>query len=399
MENNKIKRFYIMPEVWVTVTQSQVFNWIKLISDKNISTDCISITTKKNTDSTVKKIEKSINGKFIEIHDPRRLIVNDIYMTCVLLKFYFKNVFKYKKIIFQTRLGTIGYTYAFLSWLPKAKFIFEGRGAGNEERIHTNSDQKESLKVKIKNFFSETSEKLTLSKSNKVICVSHALKKYYMNKFNLAEKKFHVFPGAADSDLFFYDEKLRSDTRKELNLGSDDIVMVYSGRLEMKWEIPDKIFDFFKDLYARNNKFKLLLITPDVDIANELINDYGVSQISFVRKVNLEGVNGLLNASDVGLLLREDVVMNNVASPTKFAEYMMSGLPVLISKGIHDFAQSIDNTGYGVSVTGLDTILEQEYKKLIASLDVDKVEIAEWSLNNLSKKMFINEYVSLLQTA
>ena len=111
MEKNRIKRFYIMPEVWVTVTQSQVFNWVKLVNENGISTDCISITTKKLSKKNVENIEESIKGNFFEIKNHKRLIVNDIYLSFVLFKFYLKNINKYDKIIFQTRMATVGLTF------------------------------------------------------------------------------------------------------------------------------------------------------------------------------------------------------------------------------------------------------------------------------------------------
>ena len=85
MEKNNIKRFYIMPRVWVTVTQSQVFNWIKLVNERGISTDCISITDKKIPQDEVRKIEESIQGKFIQVHDFKRLLVSDIYTFLIML--------------------------------------------------------------------------------------------------------------------------------------------------------------------------------------------------------------------------------------------------------------------------------------------------------------------------
>lgn len=397
MEKDRIKRFYIMPNVWVTVTQSQVFNWIKLVNEEGISTDCISISSKKHSDQDVKKIEDSISGRFIEIHDYSRLIVSDLFVTYILLKYYFKNVFRYKKIIFQTRILSLGLTYAILKWLPKAKFIFEARGAGNEERIHTSKGKKETLKMKIKIFFSETNEKLIMKRSNKVICVSKALKSYFLNKFKLNEEKFSVFPGAADSELFFYNEGLRNDVRKELDLDSSDILIVYSGRLEMIWEIPDEIFDFFRNLLTKDHRFKLLLITPDVDLANEMIGDYKFENVTYVKKVELPEVNRYLNAADVGLLLREDIPMNNVASPTKFAEYLMAGLPVLISSSIHDFAIDIHKTGYGVVVSSLNEISQEGFEQLLNSLNIDKKEIAIWGKHNLSKGAFIDKYVKILK--
>ncbi len=393
----KVKRFYIMPEIWVTVTQSQVFNWIKLINEKGISTDCVSISTKKNTPDNVKLIEKSLKGRFYEIHNFNKLFINDFYFLFVFLRLYFSHVFKYDKIIFQSRVQ-IGFAYYFLSFLPKVKLIFEGRGASNEERTYSHdTTEYRSLKKRIKNIIFKKEEQFMITKADSIICVSNALKIYYQKRFNIELDKFSVFPGAADSDLFYFNESLRKEVRKSLNFGGDEVVFIYSGRLEMKWEIPDKIFEFFLDLHRKNNNARLMLLTPDVDIANEFINQFNAQNLVSVQSASFSEVNGYLNAADAGLLLREDVIMNNVASPTKFAEYIMAGLPVIVSKSIHDFSALIDSSGYGCSVQYLEKIDDKEYENFEESLQITRQEISEWGEKNLSKKRYINEYVQLLR--
>jgi len=398
MEKNSIKRLYIMPEVWETVTQSQVFNWITLINGNGISTDCLSITSEKIGNEKVKEIEKSISGEFIQIKS-RLMLIGDIFLILFLLKYYFKNKNRYKKIVFQTRLSSIGLTFYLLNvLLPKAKFIFESRAAGNEERKLREKEKNMNLKLRIKGSYFELSEQLMVTESDRIFCVSNSLKEYYINKYNLIDSNFTVFPGAADSNLFYLDKRLRTEVRKEFKLKDDEILVVYSGRLEKKWEIPDKIITFFNDLYAINSKFKLLLITPDINLAKNLIHQYELKEISFIRKVDLNEVNKYLNGADIGLLLREDIPMNNVASPTKFAEYLMSGLPVIISHGIHDFSNVIRNSRYGVVVNNLDGISLKEYTKLSNSLEIENVKIATWGKNKLSKKTFIKKYIESLKS-
>ncbi len=55
-----------------------------------------------------------------------------------------------------------------------------------------------------------------------------------------------------------------------------------------------------------------------------------------------------LAVSDLGLLLRERNSVNRVASPVKFAEYLASGLPVLVSPGVGDCPDIVrrDRVGY-----------------------------------------------------
>jgi glycosyltransferase involved in cell wall biosynthesis len=104
-------------------------------------------------------------------------------------------------------------------------------------------------------------------------------------------------------------------------------------------------------------------------------------------------VNRFLNASDIALLLREDIPMNNVASPTKFAEYLMSGLPTIISKGVYDFAETIYTTNFGIVIEDYQHIEDQEFNMIYNLKDLNRENIALWAKMNLSKEKFISQYV------
>ena len=58
---------------------------------------------------------------------------------------------------------------------------------------------------------------------------------------------------------------------------------------------------------------------------------------------------------DVGLLLRDDLPVNRVASPTKFAEYCLCGLPVLTTPYVGDFSEYVRqfSLGYQVDLSNL----------------------------------------------
>lgn len=63
--------------------------------------------------------------------------------------------------------------------------------------------------------------------------------------------------------------------------------------------------------------------------------------------VQAERVPSLLATCDHALLVREPTLTNRVASPTKFAEYLAAGLPVIISPGIGDFSGLVERQGLG----------------------------------------------------
>ena len=121
--STRIKRFYVLDKVKVTVTQSQVFNWVELLNEQGIETDCVSLTPEKISESQSRKLEESFGGQFYQV-STRTIILNEMNLALVLFRLYLSCRRKYDKIIFQTRLPNIGLTFYLLKNLPKTKFVF-----------------------------------------------------------------------------------------------------------------------------------------------------------------------------------------------------------------------------------------------------------------------------------
>lgn len=398
MKSN-IKRFYILPAVWGTVTKSQVFNWVELVNkNSDIHTDCISLTHKKVDGNQVKSIEDLIKANFFQ-YKTNIPVLGHLYIFYIFLNFYFKNVKNYDKIIFQTRITMTGWAFTILRFLPKVKLIFEARGAAVEERKYVSLGKKVNLKQKLRTIRLKIYERLVITKSNKVICVSNTLKMHYVDKYQLENKtnKLVVFPGAADSTLFFHDEDLRNITRKELGYKDSDKVIIYSGKLSLKWEIPEVVFSFLKALNNQDKDFKFLILSPDQDLCNQLAKKYELIDSIKITKVSFEEVNAYLNAADIGLLLREDTPMNNVASPTKFAEYILSGLPCIISNGVYDYVELINNTNFGVILQDMNKLANNELLKINELVKINRKNISSFGEKDLSKAQYIKTYIELLE--
>lgn len=393
--DKKIKRFYILPSVWSTVTNSQVFNWVEIVNKKSsIETDCISLTGRKIDITKVEKIEEKIQGKFYQRKTKR--LIGHLYSFYVFLSFYFKSVKHYDIIIFQTRVTMLGWAFTALRFLPKVKVIFEARGAALEESKHVLGSQP-TLNHRFRLFRLAVHEKNIVTKSDVVICVSNALEKYYKSKFKIRKNRFFVFPGAADTHLFSYKESLRKKNREKFDYKNTDKVIVYSGKLSLKWEIPDVVFSFFKRVKELDSNFKFLILTPDQDKCKEFVRNYDLINEIVITKVPFEEVSSYLNAADFGLLLREDVPMNNVASPTKFSEYIMSGLPTIVSNGVYDYVDLVNETGFGIVLENMYSLSKDELEKVNSLINIDRMKISDWGVANLSKDKFVNQYINLLQ--
>ena len=179
-----------------------------------------------------------------------------------------------------------------------------------------------------------------------VVCVSKAFRNYLREQYALPDDRVEVVTTAVDTDLFRFDPSIRDETRRRLGVESK-LVLAFCGSTH-KWELPDSALSLLCDLLARDADLHLLAITTQPGETRRALSRTGVPHESVtVTSVPHEQVPELLMAADVGLLIREDNIVNRVAAPTKFGEYLACGLPVLVSEGVGDTAEIVSSREAG----------------------------------------------------
>jgi glycosyltransferase involved in cell wall biosynthesis len=172
------------------------------------------------------------------------------------------------------------------------------------------------------------------TRADHVLCVSTVLRDRLVERHGIDPARTSVVPCVADATKFGLDEAERAAARAELGV-AERFVVVYSGRLGA-WHYSDETFAVVRGLMDADPSVFFLVITPDLDEARALATRTLPAGRYEIRGAAHGEVPRYLRASDLGLLLRAPDPLNEVACPTKFAEYVMSGLPVLISAGIGD---------------------------------------------------------------
>jgi glycosyltransferase involved in cell wall biosynthesis len=152
-----------------------------------------------------------------------------------------------------------------------------------------------------------------------------------------------VIPCLAPEAEFFFDPVLRNEVRSELNILSDDPVYVYSGSLAA-YQRFDETIETFRLALARNPKARLIVLTPELDRARQKCAGLPADRV-ICRSVGHAQVNRYLNAADFGMLLRDASPVNQVAFPTKFAEYSMAGLQVFMGEAPPSCVQAARKLG------------------------------------------------------
>ena len=95
---------------------------------------------------------------------------------------------------------------------------------------------------------------------------------------------------------------------------------------------------------------RLLIMTPNAPTSIRALQSQSQGYIRVIEAAYHE-VNSYLNAADAGFLLREKNPLNEGASPTKFAEYCLTGLPVIMQNTVKDAFEMARSLGNLIELT------------------------------------------------
>lgn len=220
-------------------------------------------------------------------------------------------------------------------WSRRLRFLYDARGdvmaefRGNAIRTGTMGPRVERTLRWLHRIRHEA-----VTRADHVLCVSTALRDRLVAEHGLDPARSTIVPCVADAEKFGPDEEERAAVRGELGV-ADRFVVVYPGRFGA-WHYNPETFAVVRALMDADPSVFFLVLTPDRDEAAALAARTLPEGRFAIRSARHGEVPRFLRAADLGVLLRAPDPLNEVACPTKFAEYVLSGLPVLISAGIGD---------------------------------------------------------------
>jgi len=331
------------------ILHSQGLPLLDYYINKGINCNVLSfeITHKNNSIfESVRKIKERYSKK-IKYHEVRystsKLIPNWI-------KFFYYGVITSRKIIQLENIQVIHARSLMPSIIAlilkkvffyKVKFIYDNRGVFIEEEIYKGHWKNNSLKVAL----FKVLEKLVLKHSDAVVVVSNKFRDYlFSNEFISPKDKVKIFviPNRTTNP---YDEV---ETVPIENKKGTIITGVYSGS-SAKWQNVNGVIEFIKASESSDYQIRFNILTYNPEVFNKLIerNEISSNNVS-IENVEPNEVSVKLRNANFGVMIRENNLINNVASPLKFAEYLNAGLPVVISKGIGDTEEIIKKYNIGV---------------------------------------------------
>jgi glycosyltransferase involved in cell wall biosynthesis len=171
------------------------------------------------------------------------------------------------------------------------------------------------------------------------------------------------------------------------------VVLVYAGSLA-EYHLPDAVARVGALAREHTDAAHLLWVTPDVDAAHRVSRQVGLTPDGFTcLEADHDEIPGLLNAADFGLLLRRRDPVNRAASPTKAAEYLACGLPLLCSAGIGDTSALVRSESLGVVIEDAADLAELRAgvgRLLVAP--TDRKRVGEVARERLARDRFLSVY-------
>jgi len=220
----------------------------------------------------------------------------------------------------------------------------------------------------------EKQERRMMRESSWLIFVSQAMRTFYEEHFQMRFPRSSIIPCATESN-FAPDAARREQLRREHGIG-DRLVICYVGACE-SYQLPDAMCQLFQALQAEFPQAFFLVFSHHREAFLKSFAAHGISPAdSRVMSVKHDEIFNLLQMADIGLLLRDQSIVNRVASPTKFAEYCLCGVPVLAAEGIGDVSALIAQHNLGLIVDVNVLAVDAQMRQFIRDAQTHRGEYA-----------------------
>ncbi|WP_345853968.1 hypothetical protein [Shewanella algae] len=336
-------------------------------------------------------------------------VVNRLFKKGFTFFYFLYLTMRNKRVVIHLRKQTTVIFDILKTIFPnRVKYIVEIEGDALFERdylVNPKNSYKEGhyhCLVKALSIDIENQENL-IRKADRVLVVTQELKNIYIERYSQPSNKFIVMPTGFDVNKFFPSKELRSRARESMNL-NERFVFIFTGNVYYSWQNISsciRLFKFCKKNELVPNPYIIFLIREqDYHIAKHFIEKHNLSEDDFyLGCVPHEQVNYYLNASDAGLLLRDNHPLNKVAAPGKIGEYLSAGLSVITTPYIGNYSGPLAQEDIAILLEDFrdENELLEKLSKLSFSHQDKRTKINVWAKNHFSVQKYKNTYLCLLK--
>jgi len=280
-------------------------------------------------------------------------------------------IYSAKKMEKEDILLIISPQVVLINWLlfrSKQKIVYWFQGVAPEEVLFLYK----GMYAKIKAILFTQVEKYILKKSRLIFFVSEKQLHHYQNKYGYKKDNYIIMPcfNKNMDESCFAASKYQRPT------------FVYAGSM-LKWQCIEETLLLFSKIKERLPEAQLTILTADRNDAHKLLAKNHIS--AEVKYVPVEDLSHEMTKYKYGFLLRDRILINRVATPTKMNSYMAAGVIPIFSDVIGDFRKVFSTLKYAVACN---------YNQPEQLID----RILEIERDTITPDRIINEYRSFFDT-
>jgi glycosyltransferase involved in cell wall biosynthesis len=261
-----------------------------------------------------------------------------------------------------TTAGAIGYLVSKLAGRP---LVLESYEPHAEAMVENGYWTTKRFPYRVLSWF----EKKQAQRAWFIIAANSGMPSYVQKRYNynIPKEKIYAKPACVDLNQFEPDEKVRMEVRKTLNYSPENIVCLYAGKFGGIY-LEEETFELLKTCYDQwGDLFRVLLLTSqDEGYIRKHCERVGLHfEIFTIRFVPHQEVPLMMQAADFAICPVKPVPTKRFCTPVKNGEYWALGLPVIITAGISDDSDIIEQNGTGAVIGSLD---EKGYKEAVSKM-------------------------------
>ncbi|GLI56915.1 hypothetical protein PM10SUCC1_24290 [Propionigenium maris DSM 9537] len=322
------------------IFESQVLKYLNLAKKEHY----VDLMLFRNHETFFKKkeVEEKISKyltKFITLPSLPPLFEFQLKVDALRLKHRVEKSYKKDEAIFIMCRGELS-TYiakkAFKNF-ENVHILYDNRGLPIEELEMRN---KSNLIYKLNKRVKGRAISFSKENCNAYSFVTNNLRNYLISDYDYSrDKEYFIIPTLADKEKL--DQGVLNKIKNEINYDNNNFYVTYIGSVAA-WQSITKIFDVYLKVREKIKEAKLLILTNgEVNFPENITKE--IQESIIIKSVKHDFVKYYLEISNLGLVIRNNNIVNKVAAPTKISEYITYGVPLLYSGKI-GILEDLENT-------------------------------------------------------
>jgi glycosyltransferase involved in cell wall biosynthesis len=227
----------------------------------------------------------------------------------------------------------------------RVRLLYDNRGVFIDEEVYGGRWRATGTKVRL----ARTMEHRIITGADAIVVVSRAFRQHLLETCPAPEMNIHARVAVIPNKTIL--KRTAADAGWHSRLAGGTITGIYSGSAAPWQGIPDLV-ELFRTgcMHFSSLAFQILTYEEPEKFLAYFRDDDRLEGRVTINRLGPQEVAAELSKAHFGILLREPHVVNRVASPLKFSEYLACGLPVMLSDGIGDTGDIVRDYRVGVVV-------------------------------------------------